>query len=247
MARKKIWDPIYNIPGRALPKAPQPAAGSLPRKNASRHGSDADGDSSGDPSGHRYGSRGSSGGGGSSGSSSSSGSGGSGSLFDSLRNSLASSFARPSLIPGVGRASQSGGHQRGIQFGHPSHPSAASVSGGNAWSGLLTHALGGGGLLGGGIFGAFGAIAGLFGGGGQTAALPALVPFQISGSVSETVYAGGANGVAGRGVGGSVLEMGQPSGGFVSAVSQSSSSVADQVKQALLNSHSLSDVLAELL
>lgn len=156
-----------------------------------------------------------------------------------------------------------------IQFGKPSQSSSkAAPSSGSEWTNLLKQTASGGiasalsGGLGriGGIGSLISGIVNLFGGGGGKTTPPPLVEFQLPNSQQETVYvnskassvyegsavqvAGPATGAAGYGKSGQM----QTSGSSPNAewVQEQSSQIAQAVKNALLNSSSLNDVIAEI-
>lgn len=232
MARKKVWDSTYKIPGRALPSAPRPAGGAFPRARSAA--ADA---SSGDASRHPYGARGASGGGGGFGSSSSS----SGSLLDGLLAAASSSSGR---IPSGGGTRALGAVSPGIVFGRPSD-SRVTAQAGSAWASLLGRAVSGGpasvmsGFLG--LGGLVRGVESLFGF-GPKAPPPPLVEFRLPGSVSESLSFGSRAGltVTDRSV---ARVAPQPSAAV--PVDQGAA-IAQAVKVALLNSSSLGDVIAEL-
>jgi hypothetical protein len=145
---------------------------------------------------------------------------------------------------------------RSIGFGSPSSPRTAASSSGVDWGNLLQKtasgglsAAAGGGLLDalGGIGGLISSIAGLFGGGKK--ALPPLTRFALPSSQSRTLYVGGAdvgnshlNGIGAGGGSGSPNALNNvPSGNQLS-----SEHIIQTVRQALLTSSSLNDVISEI-
>jgi len=149
-----------------------------------------------------------------------------------------------------------------IQFGSPSSTrTSLSSTTGTGWSKLLTQTASGGlaSALGGGLgsIGGLGSlvsgIVGLFGGGSKSS-LPPLERFQLSASQTETVY------VSSKTISGQDAAMGQTAakngvgiygsgGGQASTAANPSydtGQIAQAVKQALLNSSSLNDIIAEI-
>jgi hypothetical protein len=157
-----------------------------------------------------------------------------------------------------------------IQFGKPSESSSktSSTSGGE-WTNLLKQTASGGitsalsGGLGsiGGLGSVISGIVNLFGGGGGKKTLPPLVDFQLPSSQEQTVYVGskgssvyqgnvapGASGPA-PGVGlysnaGQLQTGGSPPN--AQWIQEQSGQIAEAVKNALLNSSSLNDVIGEI-
>lgn len=141
----------------------------------------------------------------------------------------------------------------GINFGLPSSPKALypNLNSGFDWSGLAKQATSGGGitsLLSGGAglasFGGIGSlisgISSLFGGGPKT--LPALQLFQMPDAVNQTVHVGSSNASAAGSPSIHVHVNALDSQSFMAK----SNDIANAVKSAMLNSHSLNDVVAEL-
>jgi hypothetical protein len=154
----------------------------------------------------------------------------------------------------------------GIQFGKPSsNGSSSSTSDGSAWKGLLSQTASGGlsSLLSGGLSsiaglgGLISDITNLFG--SSKAAPPPLVLFSLPDSVQQTAY------VSSKGAGVYGGDAADPSvttssssgiyttGGIVNNGSQNATSlstnstvIAQAVKNALLTSNTLGDVIAEL-
>ena len=154
-----------------------------------------------------------------------------------------------------------------INFGTPSNTRTATSSTGSEWTNLLTQTASGGvaSALSGGLGGIGGlgsiisGIVSLFGGGGGKKNPPPLVEFQLPASVDQTVYlhSGSSTVYAGN----SVEQANTPSAteGIYTTGTQGSESVssgqsfqyqstqiAAAVKNALLNSSSLNDVIAEI-
>lgn len=140
----------------------------------------------------------------------------------------------------------------GIKFGSPSSGrSSTSQSSGGEWGNLLKQTASGGvasvfsGGLGSiaGLGGLISGIASLFGGGGGNSALPPLVDFQLPVSQTQTVYVSSS---------GASTHEGSPtlptnnSGPTGSPFQYQSTQIAQAVKNALLNSSSLNDVIAEI-
>jgi hypothetical protein len=158
---------------------------------------------------------------------------------------------------------------QGIQFGKPSQSSSkAASSSGSEWTNLLKQTASGGiasalsGGLGsiGGIGSLVSGIVNLFGGGSGMTTPPPLVDFQLPNSREQTVYVSAkgssvyqgsavqANGPStGAGVYGKAEQM-QTSASSPNAqwVQEQSTQIAQAVKNALLNSSSLNDVIAEI-
>ncbi len=153
-----------------------------------------------------------------------------------------------------------GNSKAGMKFGSPSSNRAAGSQGTTEWSNLLKQTASGGlsSAFGGGLMSAIGgigglvsSIAGLFG--GSKKAQAPLTLFQVPESQAHTVFASAKSTVAGSA---------NISSGGLAASSQTSSStgqtgqsqnfqyqsteIAQAVKQALLNSSSLNDVIAEI-
>ena len=147
----------------------------------------------------------------------------------------------------------------GIQFGSPSS-SRVGTTGPSAWSSLLKQtapssarsAVSGGGLS---ILGTLGGIGGLISGlsslfGGKSTP-PPLAEFQLPQVQAETVYVGGNGSSSYQNL--TAGSNGKPASGSyttptanVQNVTYQSSQIAQAVKQAILNSSSLNDVIAEI-
>ena len=163
----------------------------------------------------------------------------------------------------------------GIQFGSPSSSNSASAgssSGGSGWASLLGQTTSGGGLtslftsgiasLGkiGSIGSMISGIADLFGGGGKPT-LPDLVRFQLPTSQEQTIYVGSQGSTAYQGNSVQQALTTQPSAGAYGASGQGQSApenadpqwfldnsnyIAQAVKNAMLNSSSINDVVSEV-
>jgi hypothetical protein len=157
-----------------------------------------------------------------------------------------------------------------IQFGKPSESGAKpSSASGSEWANLLRQTASGGvsSALSGGLggIGGLGSIVSnlvsLFGGGGGKKSLPPLVDFQLPNSQEQTLYVGskGSSVYQGNVVGAasvpapvtkpySTAGQLQISGPSPSAewIQEQSAQIADAVKNALLNSSSLNDVIGEI-
>jgi hypothetical protein len=153
-----------------------------------------------------------------------------------------------------------------IHFGSPSSTKTASSESGSEWSNLLKQTVSGGvaSVLGGGmgIIGGLGSVvSGLVSwfGGGSKSSPPPLVRFQLPASEEQTVYAGtkGSTVYEGSAVestsasgstSGIYSASPAPSTSGMSAVSSQyqNSQIIQAVKNALLNSSSLNDVIAEI-
>jgi hypothetical protein len=163
----------------------------------------------------------------------------------------------------------------GIQFGSPSSSassSAGSNSSGSAWASLFEQTTSGGGLTGlltsgiagigkiGPIGSIVSGIADLFGGGGKPT-LPDLTRFQLPTSQEQTIYIGSQGTTAYQGNAVQQAVTTQPSGGAYSASGQGQSTpssadpqwfldnsnyIAQAVKNAMLNSNSINDVVSEV-
>lgn len=152
---------------------------------------------------------------------------------------------------------------KGIQFGGPSSTRTSSPTTQSGWSNVLTQvatngaantfrsALGSIGGLGSLISGIFH----MFSGGNSKASLPPLVRFQLPSSQTETAYIGSQSRtvLAGAGTQQSIRSTTQPiyapAGTQKSATSSpvyDTAAITQAVKQALLNSSSLNDVIAEI-
>ena len=136
-----------------------------------------------------------------------------------------------------------------IQFGRPSNSRTSSSSSSNPVASLLKQTVSGGianavtGGLGGiaGIGGIVSGILGLFGG-HSTNTLPPLVRFQLPRSQQQTVYVSSGGRVT---YSGDAVEQ-QSSSVQEPSLQYQSSQIAQAVKNALLNSSSLNDVIAEI-
>lgn len=149
-----------------------------------------------------------------------------------------------------------------IQFGSPSSTrTTSSTTTGTGWSKLLTQTASGGlaSALGGGLgsIGGLGSlvsgIVGLFSGGSKSS-LPALERFQLSASQAETVYVSSKT-ISGQDAamsqttsknGGGIYGSGGGQTSKASNPSYDAGQIAQAVKQALLNSSSLNDIIAEI-
>lgn len=153
----------------------------------------------------------------------------------------------------------------GIQFGSPSSTRSSSSTAGSQWSTLLQHAASGGlsSVLSGGLAGFAGlgtlvsGVLSLFGGGGGKSSPPPLVRFQAPTSQDQVQYVGSSSNAAGSSTasggttvgGGGGYKAHQPIALPLAApgpTSSQNSQVVQAVKQALLNSSSLNDVIAEI-
>ncbi len=149
----------------------------------------------------------------------------------------------------------------GIKFGSPSSNRTTASQGASEWANLLKQTASGGissafggGLLSaiGGVGGLVSSIAGLFGGSKKTEA--PLTLFQLPNSQAQTVFvssksAGSASlNTSSGGVSGSSNGSSSTTGQAVQSQTFQNQSVeiAQAVKQALLNSSSLNDVIAEI-
>ena len=163
----------------------------------------------------------------------------------------------------------------GIQFGSSSSSgstSAGSSSSGSVWASLLGQTTSGGGLTGlftsgiaslgkiGSIGSMISGIAGLFGGGGKPT-LPDLTRFQLAASQEQTIYVGSQGTTAYQGNAVRQAVTTQPSSGSYGASGQGQSAppnadpqwfldnsnhIAQAVKNAMLNSSSINDVVSEV-
>ena len=153
-----------------------------------------------------------------------------------------------------------------IRFGSPSTAKTATMQAGSEWKTLLKETASGGiaSLLGGGLAGIglpsiISGIADLLSGSSQKATAPALVRFQLPGSQNFTSYVGAQGGTvyqgsaiqpATRPTPGSGIYGETPSPAAQAPVTPSfryqSTEIAQAVKQALLNSSTLNDVIAEI-
>ena len=130
-----------------------------------------------------------------------------------------------------------------VSFGRPSQTTTKSSQSGNQWSNLLTQSTSGGlagtfssaAGFGGGIGSIIAGFASLFGGGGKSAP-PALVEYQMPTSQQQLVTIGSA-----------IPAVGNYAGPQAAApFEQQSAHIVQAVKQALLNSSSLNDIIAEI-
>lgn len=138
----------------------------------------------------------------------------------------------------------------GIKFGSPSSSKTTTSQSGSIWGNLLKQTASGGvssvftGGLGSiaGLGGLISGIASLFGGGSSGSTLPPLVDFQLPASQTQTVYVS-SNGGSYQGSPtlptSNSAPVGQP-------FQYQSAQIAQAVKNALLNSSSLNDVIAEI-
>jgi hypothetical protein len=152
-----------------------------------------------------------------------------------------------------------------IHFGTPSSTRTSASASGNSWSKFVTQTASGG--LGSALGNGFGSIGGLGSlvsslvnlfGGGSKAARPPLVRFGLPDSQSQTVYLGSQTNSVLQGVASEQSIKSDPRPIYASAGAQetnssgSTSKIADPsaiiqiVKQALLNSSSLNDVISEI-
>ena len=175
------------------------------------------------------------------------------------------SLSAPSL--GLKNLAEGSGEKlQSIQFGKPSSNNTSTGSNSNLLSGLLSQAASGGlanALTGGlssfaGLGGLISGIASLFGGSSKAAPAP-LALFSLPNSIQETAYVGSQDATTHAGE--SVDQGAKPAttsavyttGGLVNNTGRSAppaltdgSSIAQAVKNALLTSSSLSDVIAEI-
>ena len=153
--------------------------------------------------------------------------------------------------------STAGNVKAGIKFGSPSSNKATSSQGTTEWANLLKQTASGGisSAFGGGLMSAVGglgglisSIAGLFGGSKKTQA--PLTLFQLPNSQAHTVFVSSkTNGTASvnSGPGGaSGSSQASSTTGQGQSLQNQSLEIAQAVKQALLNSSSLNDVIAEI-
>jgi hypothetical protein len=138
----------------------------------------------------------------------------------------------------------------GLKFGSPSSSATSTSQSSGELSKFLSQTASGGvsSALGGGLAGIGGigslisGLVNLFGGGSKSAP-PPLVRFQLADSQSQTTYKSPASGLSiQHATGGSGTTAGQANQPF----QYQSAQIAQAVKQALLNSSSLSDVIAEI-
>lgn len=153
----------------------------------------------------------------------------------------------------------------GIQFGSPSNSRTSTAQSVNELSNLLKQTASGGianALTGGlgsiaGLGGLVSGIIGLFDGGNKT--LPPLIEFQLPQSQEQTVYVNSKGSTTFQGTDVEQASTSSPSGPIYTGTSQpgnvaigaqtlqyQSSQIAQAVKNALLNSSSLNDVIAEI-
>jgi len=146
----------------------------------------------------------------------------------------------------------------GIQFGSPSNNRTAKSGSSSLSANLLAQAASGGGISS--VLGGFGGIAGLGGlvsglvslfGGSSKSTPPPLVEFSLPDSQQETVYVSskGSTTMQGTDVESSTSSAGQNQAGATAssqAAQHQSSQIVQTVKNALLNSSSLNDVIAEI-
>ncbi len=154
-----------------------------------------------------------------------------------------------------------GNFRAGIKFGSPSNNRTTASQGTSEWANLLKQTASGGisSAFGGGLLNAIGglgglvsSIAGLFGG-SKKAEAP-LTLFQLPNSQAQTVFvssktAGSASlNTSSGGVSGSSNALSSTTGQGVQSQTfqHQSAEIAQAVKQALLNSSSLNDVIAEI-
>jgi hypothetical protein len=146
----------------------------------------------------------------------------------------------------------------GLRFGGSSSSGTSSPATGSQWTNLLkqtasggiSSALGGGLKDIGGIASIVSGFIGLFGGGKSTP--PPLVHFEAPASQNQTAFVGSATGPANWSESGTsahtsskgIYASGQESN--VQSLQYQSAQIAQAVKQALLNSSSLNDVIAEI-
>jgi hypothetical protein len=157
-----------------------------------------------------------------------------------------------------------------IQFGKPSQSgSKPSPSSGSEWTNLLKHTASGGiasalsgGLASiGGISSLITGIVHLFGGGGKKKAPPPLVEFHLPASQQQTLSISSKGNSVHQGSVAETTSVGAPGAGIYRDASQfhtsgsspstqwiqeQSGQIAEAVKNALLNSSSLNDVIGEL-
>jgi len=155
--------------------------------------------------------------------------------------------------------STAGDVKAGMNFGSPSSNRMASSQGTSEWANLLRQTASGGisSAFGGGLLSAIGglgglvsSIAGLFGGSKKT--LAPLTLFQLPNSQTNTVFvstkaAGTASvNTDSGGASGPLQTSSTEEAGQGQSFQYQSSEIAQAVKQALLNSSSLNDVIAEI-
>ena len=179
----------------------------------------------------------------------------SGSLLAGATAHIAAKSAKPGRQTDVKAISLSAPvSHKGIQFGSPSSKATGS-QGTSEWSQLLKQTASGGlssafggGLMDivGGIGGIIGSLSSLFGGGGQKN-LPALVQFQLPSTKDESVsFSSQASVGSSASVNGLYRGSQQPPTATVQASQNQTQQITQAVKQALLTSSSLNDVIAEI-
>lgn len=150
-----------------------------------------------------------------------------------------------------------GNVKSGMKLGSPSSNRAASSQATSEWASLLKQTASGGisSAFGGGLLSAIGglgglvsSIAGLFGGSKKTP--PPLTLFQLPNSQAHTVFVSSkTNGTASVNSGSGGASQASSATGQTEqgqALQYQSTEIAQAVKQALLNSSSLNDVIAEI-
>ena len=183
-------------------------------------------------------------------------------LSSSNTSSRASALGRLSEITTAGINGSV--EANGIQFGSPSSSRSSSTTTPSGWNKLLTQLASGGpasllgnGLGAGGLGSLISGIFHLFGGGNSKQTLPDLVRFQLPASQAETAYIGSQSRAVLQGAVNeqSIRSTTQPiyaasktptSGSPSSTVTYDNAAITQAVKQALLNSSSLNDVIAEI-
>ena len=184
---------------------------------------------------------------------------GAGSLGQLEGTPSAGSF-RPGRLRDVSLSSLTGKiTSSGLRFGGPSSSATASSGTGSQWTNLLkqtaksgvSSALGGGLKDIGGIASIVSGFIGLFSGGKSTP--PPLVHFEAPASQNQAAFVGSATGPAKWSESGTTGHGTSPKGVYASgqepnvqSLQYQSAQIAQAVKQALLNSSSLSDVIAEI-
>ena len=142
---------------------------------------------------------------------------------------------------------------KGIQFGSPSSKTSGSSQGKTEWSSLLKQTTSGGlasafggGLLdfAGGIGGLIGSITHLFGGGAKEAA--PLVQYQLPSTRDQSVSFASQSSVGKSASTGAIYGSTQPVKSSVQTSPAQTQQITQAVKQALLTSSSLNDVIAEI-
>ncbi len=193
---------------------------------------------------------------------------------DLVVNSLSGNSDKPAHPGSSGDVKQSSMSARdtpkGIQFGKPSQSgSKASTNSGSEWTNLLKQTASGG--IANAFTGGFGGIGGLgslisglvhlFGGGGGKNTLPPLTEFALPNPQQQTVYASSRGlttyqgavtqastfNSTGRGIYNNAEQI-QTSGSAPNSqwIQEQSGPIAEAVKNALLQSSSLHDVIAEI-